>query len=195
MLSFWVSSLPRASDYNIWCIGREIPHFEETSPAWAYSEALQLGSSKVGKAPHPSGKVPLLDAQNFHVGGYWMAAGRRFLPSRVEEGTWSTLWKGIGSTQTRLHKEVLSTLFWDRLLLDKREKVLGKAGLWMSQRKWCPRYLGVNYYQAIAKVILGEETWSLHACSLPSPRRCPINCEILDLLKTAKLERGGYTNE
>ena len=65
----------------------------------------------------------------------------------------------------------------------------------MSQRRWCPCCLGVNYYWAIAKVILGEETWSLHACSLPSPRRCAICCEILDPLKTARLEGGGYINE
>ena len=65
----------------------------------------------------------------------------------------------------------------------------------MSQRKWCPRYLGVNYYQAIAKVILGEETWSLRACSLPSPRRCPICCEILEPFRTVRLEGGGYISE
>ena len=94
--------LPRTFGYNIWCIGRGTPHFEETSPAWGYSEAFQLGSSRAGKASPSSGKVPFLDAQNFHVGGYWMAAGRKFLPSRVEEGAGPTPWKGIGSTQTGL---------------------------------------------------------------------------------------------
>ena len=94
-LSFWVSLLPGAFGYNIWCIGRETLHFEET---------VLLGATlrTCGSDLHPSGKVPLLNAQNFHAGGYWMAAGRRFPPSRVEEGAWSTPWKGIGSTQTRL---------------------------------------------------------------------------------------------
>ena len=78
--------------YNIWCIGQESPHFEETSPIWDYSEALQLESSKRGKAPCPSGRILLLNAQTFHVSRYWMAAGdlsaqvRRNPPGRVEEG-------------------------------------------------------------------------------------------------------------
>ena len=33
------------------------------------------------------------------------------------------------------------------------------------------------------------------ACILPSPRRCPICCEILDPLGTVRLEGGGYINE
>ena len=65
----------------------------------------------------------------------------------------------------------------------------------MSQRRWCLHCLGVNFYWAIAKEILMEETWFLCACSLPSPRRCPICCEILDPLKTARLEGGRYINE
>ena len=52
-----------------------------------------------------------------------------------------------------------------------------------------------NYYQAIARGFLGEETWSLCARILPSPRRCPICCEILDPLAIVRLEGGGYINE
>ena len=39
-----------------------------------------------------------------------------------------------------------------------------------------------NDYQAIGKGLLGDETWSLCAYILPSLRRCPICCEILDPL-------------
>ena len=42
---------------------------------------------------------------------------------------------------------------------------------------------------------LGEETWSLCAHILLSPRRCPICYEILDLLGIVRLEGGGYINE
>ena len=65
----------------------------------------------------------------------------------------------------------------------------------MSQRRWCPRRLGVNYYQAIVREILGKETWSLCAHILPSSRRCPICCEILDPLRIVRLEGGGYISE
>ena len=65
----------------------------------------------------------------------------------------------------------------------------------MSQRKWCPCHLGVNYYQAIVREILGKETWSLCAHILPSLRRCPICCEILDSLRIVRLEGGGYISE
>ena len=64
----------------------------------------------------------------------------------------------------------------------------------MSFRRWCPRCLGENYCQAIASGLL-EETWSLCACILPSPRRCPICCEILDPLRIVRLEGGEYINE
>ena len=60
----------------------------------------------------------------------------------------------------------------------------------MSLRRWCPRYLGENYYQAIARGSL-EETWSLCACILPSPRRCPIFCEILDPPQNCQARRRG----
>ena len=43
--------------------------------------------------------------------------------------------------------------------------------------------------------IWGEETWSLCAHILPSPRRCPICCEILDPFRTVRLEGGGYISE
>ena len=46
--------------------------------------------------------------------------------------------------------------------------------------------VGVNCYQAIARGLLGEETWSLCAHILPSPRRCPICCEILNPLRTVR---------
>ena len=65
----------------------------------------------------------------------------------------------------------------------------------MSFRRWCPRHLGENYYQAIARGLLGEETRYLCAHILPSPRRCSICCEILDPLGTVRLEGGGYISE
>ena len=64
-----------------------------------------------------------------------------------------------------------------------------------GHRRWCPRHRGENYYQAIARGLLGEETWSLCACILPSPRRCPICCEILDPLGIVRPEGGGYISE
>ncbi|CAI9156404.1 unnamed protein product [Rangifer tarandus platyrhynchus] len=48
---------------------------------------------------------------------------------------------------------------------------------------------------SIARGLLGEETWSLCAKNLPSPRRCPICYEILDPLGTVRLEGGGYISE
>ena len=65
----------------------------------------------------------------------------------------------------------------------------------MSFRRCCPRRLGENYYQAIARGLLGEETWSLCTRILPSSRRCPICCEILDPLGIVRLEGGGYVSE
>ena len=61
--------------------------------------------------------------------------------------------------------------------------------------RWCPHHLGEYYYQAIARGFLGEETWSSCAHILPSPRRCPIRCEVLDLLGIVRLEEGGYISE
>ena len=66
-LSFEVSLFPGTRGYNIWYIGWETPLFEETSPTWDYSKALQLESSRRGKAPHPSGRILLLNARTFHV--------------------------------------------------------------------------------------------------------------------------------
>ena len=37
--------------------------------------------------------------------------------------------------------------------------------------------------------------WYLYAHILPSPRRCPICCEILDPLGIVRLEGGGYRSE
>ena len=37
--------------------------------------------------------------------------------------------------------------------------------------------------------------WSLYAHILPSPRRCPVCCEILDSLGIVRLEGGGYRSE
>ena len=65
----------------------------------------------------------------------------------------------------------------------------------MSFRRWCPCRLGKNYYQAIARGLLGEETWSSCAHILPSPRRCPICSEILDPLRIVRLEGWRYINE
>ena len=73
-------------------MGRETPHFEETSPIWDYSEALQFESSRGGKVPRPSGRIMLLNAWTFHVSKKWTAAGelstqvRRKPPGRVGEG-------------------------------------------------------------------------------------------------------------
>ena len=64
----------------------------------------------------------------------------------------------------------------------------------MSFRRWCPCRLRENY-QAITRGLLGEETWSLRARILPSPRRCPICCETLHPLGIVRLEGGGYKNE
>ena len=65
----------------------------------------------------------------------------------------------------------------------------------MSFRRWRPHRLGGNYYQAIARGLLVEETWSLGARILPFPSRCPICCEILDLLGIVRLEGGRYISE
>ena len=37
--------------------------------------------------------------------------------------------------------------------------------------------------------------WSLYVHILPSPRRCPICCEMLDPLRIVRLEGGGYISE
>ena len=37
--------------------------------------------------------------------------------------------------------------------------------------------------------------FSLYAHILPSPRRCPVCCEILDPLEIVRLEGGGYISE
>ena len=47
----------------------------------------------------------------------------------------------------------------------------------------------------ITKQLPGDNIWSLCACILPSPRRCPICCEILDPLGIVRLEGGGYISE
>ena len=64
-----MSLFPGTRGYDIWCIGQETPHFEETSPIWVYSMALQLGSPRQGKAPHPFGEILLLNAWTFHISG------------------------------------------------------------------------------------------------------------------------------
>ena len=43
--------------------------------------------------------------------------------------------------------------------------------------------------------LLGEETWSLCARILPSPRRDPICCGILNLPRIVRLEGGGYISK
>ena len=59
----------------------------------------------------------------------------------------------------------------------------------------CPHHLRENYYQVIARGFLGEETWFLCAHILPSPRRCPVSCEILDPLGIVRLEGGGHRSK
>ena len=51
---------------------------------------------------------------------------------------------------------------------------------------------GENYYQVIARGFLN---WSLYACILPSHKRCPVCCKILDPLGIVRLEGGGYRSE
>ena len=65
----------------------------------------------------------------------------------------------------------------------------------MSQRRWYLRRLGVNYYQAIVRGLLGKETWSLYAHILPSLRRCTFCCEILNPLKLVRIEGRRYVSE
>ena len=65
----------------------------------------------------------------------------------------------------------------------------------MSFRRWCPCHLRENYYQAITRGLLGEETWSSCAHILPSTGRCPICSEILDPLRIVRLEGWRYINE
>ena len=59
----------RTHGYNIWCIGQESPHFEETSPIWDYSEALQLESSRGGRC------LVLLEGFCFSMPGPFTLAG------------------------------------------------------------------------------------------------------------------------
>ena len=59
-----MSLFPGTRGYNIWCIGQETPHFEETSPIWDYSD---LNLLEGGKAPRPSGRILLLNVWTFHV--------------------------------------------------------------------------------------------------------------------------------
>ena len=42
---------------------------------------------------------------------------------------------------------------------------------------------------------LRKRNWSLYARILPSPRRCPVCCEILDPLRIVRLEGGEYRSE
>ena len=69
-LSFWVSLLPRTFGYNIWCIGRGTPHFEETSPAWGYSETFQ---SREGISLYWKGSIPRCP----ELSRWWILDGSR----------------------------------------------------------------------------------------------------------------------
>ena len=84
---------PRTRGYNIWCIGRETPHFEETSPIWDYSEALRLNLLEMGR------RLALLEGFCFSMPGPFTLAGsgqqrgtecsgeeEPTPPGRVEEG-------------------------------------------------------------------------------------------------------------
>ena len=55
--------------YNIWCIGRETPHFEETSPIWDYSKACGLNLLEGGR------RLALLEGFCFSMPGPFMLAG------------------------------------------------------------------------------------------------------------------------
>ena len=71
------------------------------------------------------------------------------------------------------------------------------------RKETCEGHLGGGVHTGLGKIItkqlpgdfLGEETWSLCAHILPSPRRCPICYEILDPLGIVRLEEGGYISE
>ena len=93
-LSFWVTLFPGTHGYNIWCMGRETPNFEEISTSWGYSEALWLESSRGGR------RLALLEGFRFSTPGTLTLAGsgrhqgnsaqaRRNPPGRVEKGAWS----------------------------------------------------------------------------------------------------------
>ena len=70
------------------------------------------------------------------------------------------------------------------------------------RKEICEGHLGGGVHTILGKIlpsnsqgILGEETWFLCACILPSPRRCPICYEVLDPLRIVRLEGGGYISE
>ena len=99
-LSFWVSLFPGKHGYNIWCIGRETPHFEETGLIWGHPEALCLESPRGGEGASPLWKNSAFQSP---VSSLWQVVNgsrelsaqvRRSPPSRVEEGAWSPPWEG-----------------------------------------------------------------------------------------------------
>ena len=168
----------------------------------SFGATSRLGSSRWGEAPRPSGKILFLDTRTFHVSGQWMAAGklspqvRRFPPSRVEEGADHTPAPGRewGGTLTVI-----------------------------SQKRWCLQGLGINLSGGFKKAFgeklecrrgggvrtilgqiitkpLGEGFWGkkLGLCVpvfLPSPRRYPTCCEILNPFRLVGTEGGKYMSE
>ena len=69
------------------------------------------------------------------------------------------------------------------------------------RKEICEGHLGGGVCAVLGKIITKQspgdlkETWSLCAHILPSPRRCPICCEILDPLGIVRLEGRGYVSE
>ena len=96
---------PKGFGYNIWCIGWETPHFEETSPVWGHTKALWLRYSRGGKVPRPSGKILFLDAWTFQV--KWPVDDSRGIELSAKEGSHPAGWKRgpdqllrVGNAQT-----------------------------------------------------------------------------------------------
>ena len=82
---------PKGFGDNIWCIGWETPHFEETSPVWGHTEASGLRSSRGGKMPRPSGMILFLDARTFQV--KWAVDDSRRIELSAKEGSHPAWWK------------------------------------------------------------------------------------------------------
>ena len=61
-----MSLFPGTCGYNIWCIGQETPHFEETSPIWDYSDLNLLEGGR---------RLALLEGFCFSTSGPFMLAG------------------------------------------------------------------------------------------------------------------------
>ena len=65
------------------------------------------------------------------------------------------------------------------------------------RKEICEGYLGGGVHAILGKIITSDRqgifrigNWSLYARILPSPRRCPVCCEILDPLGIFRLKEG-----